>query len=96
MLKPKPLVGFPGALDSKESACNAGDPSSIPALGRSPWRREWLPTSAFLPGESHVQNILAGYSPWILKESDTIQQLTHTHSPQRDGIWSCGRGETGS
>ena len=29
-------VGFPGGSDGKESACNAGDPSSIPGLGRSP------------------------------------------------------------
>ena len=28
--------GFPGSSDSKESACNAGDPGSIPGLGRSP------------------------------------------------------------
>ena len=29
-------MGFPGGLDSKASACNAGDPSSIPRSGRSP------------------------------------------------------------
>ena len=29
-------MGFPGGLEGKESACNAGDPSSIPGLGRSP------------------------------------------------------------
>ena len=28
--------GFPGGSDGEESACNAGDPSSIPGLGRSP------------------------------------------------------------
>ena len=27
---------FPGGSDSKESACNAGDPGLIPGLGRSP------------------------------------------------------------
>ena len=30
------LTGFPGGSDSKESACNAGDGSSIPGSGRSP------------------------------------------------------------
>ena len=30
------LLGFPGSSDSKESACNAGDPGSICGLGRSP------------------------------------------------------------
>ena len=30
------MLGFPGGLDGKESACNAGDRGSIPGLGRSP------------------------------------------------------------
>ena len=29
------LRGFPGSSVGKESACNAGDPSSIPGSGRS-------------------------------------------------------------
>ena len=29
-------MGFPGNSDSKESACNAGDPDLIPGSGRSP------------------------------------------------------------
>ena len=28
--------GFPGGSDGKASACNVGDPGSIPGLGRSP------------------------------------------------------------
>ena len=32
-------MGFPGGLDGKESACNAGDPGLIPGLGRSPEER---------------------------------------------------------
>ena len=32
------------------------------------WRRNWLPTSVFLPGESHGQRSLAGSSSWGLKE----------------------------
>ena len=30
------ILGFPGGSDGKESACNAGDPYSIPGSGRSP------------------------------------------------------------
>ena len=30
------MCGFPGVSDGKESACNAGDPGSIPRLGRYP------------------------------------------------------------
>ena len=30
------IMGFPGGSDGKASVCNAGDPGSIPGLGRSP------------------------------------------------------------
>ena len=44
------------------------------------WGRKWQPTPVFLPGESHGQRSLAGYSPWGLTESDTTERLhTHTH-----------------
>ena len=42
-----------------------------------PWRREWLPTPVFLPGEFHGQMNMAGYSPLGCKESGTTEQLTH-------------------
>ena len=35
-----------------------------PWLGKIPWRREWLPTPVFLPGESCGQRNLVGYRPW--------------------------------
>ena len=41
-----------------------------------PWRRKWLPTPVFLPGEFHGQRSLEGYSPWGHKEMDTTKQLT--------------------
>ena len=43
-----------------------------------PWRRAWQPTPVFLPGESHGQRKLAGYSPWGRKESG---DLAGTHAP---------------
>ena len=36
-------------------------------------RRAWQPTPVFLPGESHGQKSLAGYSPWSHKELDTTE-----------------------
>ena len=49
------------------------------SLGQEePWRRERLPTPVLLPGESHGQKSLEGYSPWGRKESDTTERLTHT------------------
>ena len=41
-----------------------------------PWKREWLPTPVFLPGESHEQKSLVGYSPCDRKELDTTERLT--------------------
>ena len=38
-----------------------------------PWRREWLPTQVFLPGEFHRQRRLVGYTPWGRRESDTME-----------------------
>ena len=42
-----------------------------------PLEEEMATHSSFLPGESHVQRSLAGYSPWGHKESDTTE---HTHT----------------
>ena len=39
------------------------------------------PKPIFLPGESHEQKSLEGYSPWGHGESDTTESLTHTHKP---------------
>ena len=38
-----------------------------------PWKRAWQPTPVFLPGKSHGQRSLMGYSPWSCKDSDTIE-----------------------
>ena len=40
----------------------------------------WPPTPVFLPGESHGQRSLAGYSAWGRKESDTTEVTQHTHT----------------
>ena len=42
------------------------------------WRRQWQPTPLLLPGKSHGQRRLVGYSPWGRKESDTTERL-HFH-----------------
>ena len=39
------------------------------------WRRKWLCTPVFLPGELHGQRSLAGYSVWGHKELDTTGWL---------------------
>ena len=53
---------------------------STPRVRKIPWRRKWELTSVFLPGKSHGQRSLAGYSPWGGKESDTTEQPTLSQS----------------
>ena len=44
-----------------------------PCVRKILWSRKWQPTLVFLPGESHGQRSLVGYSPWGCKESDTTE-----------------------
>ena len=72
-------MGFPGGLDSKESACSAGDLGSIPRLGRSPGEGEgyaWHPTLVLLPGESPWTEEPGGLQSMGRKELDMTEQLS--------------------
>ena len=61
--------GFPGGSMVKNQPANAGDTGlSHSWVGKIPWRRKLQPTLVFLPGKSHEQRSLAGYSPWGHKE----------------------------
>ena len=71
---------IPWWLSSKESACQCRKPELDSWLGKIPWRRKWQPTPVFLPGESHEQRDLVGYSPRGHKESDTTEQLNNNTS----------------
>ena len=54
------------------------DRRRVACLGKSRrylWRRQWHPTPALLPGKSHGQRSLVGWSPWGCGESDTTEQL---------------------
>ena len=59
-----------------------------PWVRKIPWRRKWQPTPVFLPGESHRQRSLAGYSPGGHKEADTAEwwSTTETSYYQRGGL----------
>jgi len=60
---PTPVVlGFPGGTDSKESACDVGDLSSIPGLGRSPGGGHGDPLQYSCWENPYGQRSLAGYS----------------------------------
>ena len=67
----------------KNPPADAGDlgDSERPWVGKIPWRRAWRPTPVFLPGESHRQSSLEGYSPrGSQRNMAEVTQHTHTHT----------------
>ena len=67
-------LDFPGGASGQESTCQCRRHKRLgfdPWVGRMPWRRTQQPTPVSLPGKSHGQRSLAGYSPWGSKELDT-------------------------
>ena len=73
--------GFPGGTNGKEPACQCKRFKRLEFnswVRKIPWRRKWQPTPLFLPGESHGQRSLVGYSPWNHKESDRTEVTQHT------------------
>ena len=74
----------------KNSPANAGDMRCGFDLwvGKIPWRRKWQPTPVFLPGESHGQRSLAGYSPWGGKELNTTE-WHRTHACSVFSVYCC-------
>ena len=80
------VLRLPLGLSGKESAyqCRRCRRRGFdPWVGKIPWSRKWQPTSVFLPGLSHGQRSLVGYSPWGCKASD-ITECTHTHTHTRN------------
>ena len=79
---------FPGGSNGKESTCQCRRPRFDPWVGKILWRRKWLSTPVLLPGKSHGQRSLVGYSPWGRKESDTTEQLHfHLSCSELRGAW---------
>ena len=81
------IEGFPGGTSDKEPACKCRRYKRYrfdPWVGKIPWRRAWLSTPVFLPGEPLGQKNRQGggggcYSPRGWKEWDTTEQLTLSH-----------------
>ena len=55
-----------------------------PWVGKTAWSRKWQSAPLFLPGESHGQRSLAGYSLWGHNELDTTER--QTLSPHFQGV----------
>ena len=55
-------MGYSWWLNCRESTSNGRRCGFHPWVGNIPWRRKWQPTPIFLPGKSHGQRSLVGYS----------------------------------
>ena len=66
------------ALAVRNPPADAGDMrlGFAPWVGKIPWSRKLQSTRILLPGESHGQRSLAGYSPWDCKQSDPTECLS--------------------
>ena len=78
-------VGLPLWLSGNESACQCRRGGFDPWIGKIPLRRKWQPTPVFLPGKSHGQRSLAGYSQgvgknWIQQSESQIYILLKKNS----------------
>ena len=67
------VTWLPRWHSGKESTCQCRRYKRCgfdPSVGKSPWRRKGQATPVFLPGKSHGQKNLVGYSPWGHQELD--------------------------
>ena len=70
------VKNLPGGASGNEPTCQCRKHKRCgfdSRVGKIPWRRAWHPTPVFLPGESHGQRSLVGYSPLSHKESDMTE-----------------------
>ena len=74
MLQVYNIVRFPGDASGKEPTCQS---RRHKRHGFNPWRRAWQPTPVLLPGESHGQKSLMGYSPWSCRVEHDWSDLAH-------------------
>ena len=79
------VLGLPRWHSGKETACQCRRRQFDPWVKKIPWRRKWQPTLVSLPGKSHGQRSLAGYSPLGHKESKRTKQLSTATCPQSLG-----------
>ena len=90
-------MGFPSGADSK--ACMQGKrPGFDPWVRKIPWRRKWLPSPVFLPGESIDRGPFFSFNsvfqlcpnfatPWM--QHDCPSPTPRVHSNSRPQSWWC-------
>ena len=75
-------------LSGKESTCQCWRNRFDPWIRKIFQRRKWQPTPVFMPGKSHGQRSLVGYSPWgpkrVRHELATKNKTNKTRVPKED------------
>ena len=86
------LGGFQGGASGKEPACQCKRLKRCgfdPWFRKIPWRWAWQPTIVFLPGESHGDRHLVGYSPQNCRAGHDWSDLAHMHTSCLEAcVWS--------
>ena len=75
-------MGFPGGSDSKESACNAEDPGSIPGLGRSPGEGNGYPLQCFCLENSMDRGAWWATVPGVTQLDTTKRLSSRPQAPE--------------
>ena len=80
---------LPWWLSGKEFAYQCRRLRFNPWVGKVPWRRKWQPTLVILPGKSHGERSLAGYSPWGHKRAGHDWVTNQQPQQMLDPVASC-------
>ena len=74
-------TGLPCWLSGQEFACQCRSHRRLKFyfwVWKILWRRKWKATPGFMPGKSHGQRSLVGYSPWVAKSQTQLSDWAHT------------------
>ena len=97
-MSPQRCSGLPRWLSGKESVCQCRRYKRLgfdPWVRKIPWRRKWQPIPSSLPGKSHGQENLVGYSIWGHKESSWLSIHTAEMFKTCEYVTIYGKGDFG-
>ena len=85
------VISFPGVAQMVKCLPTMRETRVQSLVGKISWRRKWQPTPVFLPGKSHGQRSLVGYTLHGVAKSQTrLSDFTFTFSPHKFSFVKCG------
>ena len=89
-------MGLPRCFSGKEFTCQCRSCGFNSWVGKIPWMRKRQPSPVFLPGKSHGQRNMVGYSPWSSRVRHNWAGVQKFHdkfsyfpSPRRSEVFLC-------